>query len=185
MIERVITKGVKGCDGYREAVARMPEAADVDAVAAGGLAPSCFGRLGLVTRVSSREPGRVVHYVVALVPDDTVANGCGCSETMAKGVLMRSTALTCILNSAECDELEEQMRKETETMKSLILYGSQVKLTNAHKLVTGNGGYKQPAYYVRADVFNGDHSEALDKAMPLVGEVVLNTVPISEASARR
>ena len=64
------------------------------------------------------------------------------------------------------------------SMTSLILYGSQVKLTNSHKLVTGFNG--QPDYYVRVSHFNGSHKEALDKARPMPGEVVLNTVPIAE-----
>lgn len=111
MITRTITKGYKGCNGYREAIARLPEPADVDAVVAGGQAPSCFGHLGLVTRVSFREPGKYVHYFVALDDSDTVSNGCGCSERMAAGVLMRSTSLTFLLNSAECDDLEADMRR--------------------------------------------------------------------------
>lgn len=112
MIERVITRGTPGCEGYREAVARLPEAADVDAVVAGGQAPSCFGKLGLVTKVFAYEPGWKVHYFVALDESDTVANGCGCSNGMIKNVLMRSTALTFLLTSAECDELEAEMREE-------------------------------------------------------------------------
>jgi hypothetical protein len=62
-------------------------------------------------------------------------------------------------------------------MKSLILYGSQIKLTNAHKLVTGFTG--QPDYFVRATVTTDDISTALDCARPMVGEVVLNTVSIA------
>jgi len=65
-------------------------------------------------------------------------------------------------------------------VRSLILYGSKVKLTNSHKLVTG--WRNQPDYYVRVDTFNGDYPEALDKAKPMEGETVLNTVPLEETT---
>lgn len=65
--------------------------------------------------------------------------------------------------------------------KSLILYGSEVKLSNAHKCVTNP---QQPSYYVRADLFHGDHGQALDKARPIFGECVLNTVPIAHPLAQ-
>jgi len=72
-------------------------------------------------------------------------------------------------------------------MKSLILYGSRKKLTNAHKPVTvtreGQEIGRQPEYYVRADLFNGDIDEALDKAKPMEGELVLNTCPATDADA--
>jgi hypothetical protein len=64
-------------------------------------------------------------------------------------------------------------------MKSLILYGSPKKLTNAHKLVTVHTTFKQPEYYVRADLFHGGIDAALEKAKPMTGETVLNTVEIS------
>ena len=60
-------------------------------------------------------------------------------------------------------------------MKSLIIYGSQTKLTNVHKLVTGP---KQPKYFVRVNQFNGDMTQALEKAKPMTGETVLNTVEV-------
>lgn len=69
-------------------------------------------------------------------------------------------------------------------MKSIILYGSSVRLTNAHKPVTCCG---QPPYFVRAKVFNGDTVNALDTAhnevMP--GEFVLNTVVVPEPPTRQ
>lgn len=72
-------------------------------------------------------------------------------------------------------------------MKSIILYGSPTKLTNAHKPVhtvgnpnPPNGGKAQPAYYVRMEVVNFHFEEALDKAKPTPGEIVLNTVPIGK-----
>jgi hypothetical protein len=117
MKERIVTRGTPGCADYREAVARLPEASDVDAVVSGGQAPSCFGRLGLVTRVFAYEPGWRVHYYVALAADDTVGNGCGCSNSMVKNVLMRDVRLTGLLNSAECDALEEDMRAELAAKK--------------------------------------------------------------------
>lgn len=64
-------------------------------------------------------------------------------------------------------------------MKSLILYGSPHKLTKSHKLVTHQISSKLcpvPKYYVRAKVFHGDTLTALDKAKPLPGETILNTV---------
>lgn len=68
-------------------------------------------------------------------------------------------------------------------MKSLILYGSRVKLTNAHKLVTTQVNSpletNQPKYYVRAKVFNGDADTALLRSKPAVGETVLNTIEIA------
>jgi hypothetical protein len=69
-------------------------------------------------------------------------------------------------------------------MKSLIFYGSRVKLTNAHKPVHHHGGpmakgaEKQPEYFVRIKVYRGDCCKALDQAKPAVGEIVLNTVEI-------
>lgn len=69
-------------------------------------------------------------------------------------------------------------------MKSLILYGSRVKLTNSHKPVTvprdGQEIGQQPEYFVRAVVCNGDIDFALDHARPMVGECLLNTIPLAE-----
>lgn len=68
-------------------------------------------------------------------------------------------------------------------MKSLILYGSPTKLTNAHKPVTVGTvpprGQPQIPYFVRADTFNGDIDSALEHAKPMEGETVLNTVPVN------
>lgn len=66
--------------------------------------------------------------------------------------------------------------------KSLILYGAEQPLTNSHKLVTG--WRNQPEYYVRAETFNGDCREALDKSKPMEGETVLNTVDISKSQTQ-
>lgn len=70
-------------------------------------------------------------------------------------------------------------------MKCAILYGSPVKLTNAHKPVHTRGNPKpphgakpQPAYYVRMKIINDDIVGALNKAKPLHGETVLNTVEL-------
>lgn len=67
--------------------------------------------------------------------------------------------------------------------KSLILYGSPTKLTNAHKPVTVGTvpprGQPQPPYFVRAETFNGDIEVALDNAKPMEGEILLNTVPVT------
>jgi hypothetical protein len=69
------------------------------------------------------------------------------------------------------------------TVKSLIVYGSPTKLSNAHKPVhtasqPPKGGEKQPEYYVRIKVFNGPIEAALFSATPQPGETLLNTVPI-------
>lgn len=63
-------------------------------------------------------------------------------------------------------------------MRTATLYGSRVKLTNAHKRVNHNG--KQPPYFVRMTVRRMSLYEALEKAKPMLGEVVLNTVAIEE-----
>lgn len=66
-------------------------------------------------------------------------------------------------------------------MKSAILYGSPLKLTKAHKPVHNHGdigGNRQPEYFVRMDTVEGDVALAFDKAKPMTGETVLNTVPI-------
>ena len=72
-------------------------------------------------------------------------------------------------------------------MNSIILYGSMHKLTNAHKPVhsksTGGklrrGGFQQTPYYVRMKVVPFDMATALDKAKPMIGETVLNTIPLT------
>lgn len=68
--------------------------------------------------------------------------------------------------------------------RSAILYGSAWKLTNAHKpvyCVTPNpphGATKQRPYYVRMTVVNCGVEDALNRAQPQPGEIVLNTVPL-------
>ena len=100
-------------EALREIWARVPEQVDVDGVAVGSQAPSCFGRLGLVTAVYRRgcdfQGHAFVSYTVALSERDTVATGTGCSMSMKVGELIRSVALTGRLNSAECDALEHEM----------------------------------------------------------------------------
>lgn len=66
-------------------------------------------------------------------------------------------------------------------MKSYVLYGSPLKLTNAHKPVHSHGnigGNRQPEYFVRMDTVEGGMVQALDKAKPMVGETVLNSVQL-------
>ena len=58
--------------------------------------------------------------------------------------------------------------------KSFILYGARLKLTNAHKLVSHPD---QPDYFVRMKASRHPFSEAIEHAKPMVGEVILNTVP--------
>ena len=118
------TRTVEKKDQYgrvlRSAVAYLPDEQDVDAVAAGGQAPSCFGGVGLVTKVNyrgvcthpSRAGARFVGYTVAMGPRDTLENGCGCTASMTAGELVRSVALSGLLDSAKCDELERKMARE-------------------------------------------------------------------------
>lgn len=70
-------------------------------------------------------------------------------------------------------------------MKSLILYGSPIKLSKSHLLVTltdkhpvGVNSKPQPPYYVRASVSNWDYIDAIEHARPKKGETVLNAVPL-------
>ena len=79
------------------------------------------------------------------------------------------------------------MSKTTSPIRSIILFGSPTKLTNAHKLVTGNPkppprAKALPPYFVRAKAVNLDCVEALDRARKYIleGEVLLNTVPVEE-----
>jgi hypothetical protein len=68
---------------------------------------------------------------------------------------------------------------KSETVKALILYGSQEKLTRMHVQVAGHGsvgGHWQKPYFVRTDTFNGNCVDALEKASPMQGETVLNTI---------
>jgi hypothetical protein len=48
---------------------------------------------------------------------DTEQNGCGCSNSIKDGELVRTVALTGLLTSAECDALEEDMRAELAAKK--------------------------------------------------------------------
>lgn len=57
--------------------------------------------------------------------------------------------------------------------KTLILYGSSRRWTAAHKRVSYPS---QPDYFVRVETSPFNLLEALDKAKPRPGEVVLNTV---------
>lgn len=62
--------------------------------------------------------------------------------------------------------------------KFLALYGSPLKLSNSHKLVTHHG-FVKVVYYVRADIIEAeDLSDSLDKSQPQPGEILLNTVAI-------
>lgn len=67
-------------------------------------------------------------------------------------------------------------------MRAAIFYGSRVKLTNAHKAVhhatKPPTGEAQPPYFVRMVVRNMSMEDALDKAKPMVGETVLNSVEL-------
>ncbi len=74
-------------------------------------------------------------------------------------------------------------------MKSLIVYSSPTQLSPLHRFVQSTRidehGEVRPlpagehaSFYVRAEVFEGDVSDALDAANPLKGETVLNTIPL-------
>jgi len=115
MKEQIVSKGALGCAGHRQAVARVPDESDVLSLKAGDFAPDCFGRMSRVTRVFARSAdihGRAfVCYYCAMSARDTEENGCGCSASMKAGELVRTVALTGVLDSAQCDALEEEMRK--------------------------------------------------------------------------
>lgn len=114
MKERLIEQGAAGCAGYRSAWARVPSEDDVRNLQVGQLAPDCFGRLSRVTRIYHL--GRDIHgawfvcYYAAMNDRDTAENGCGCSASMKEGELVRTVPLTCLLTSAECDELERDLQ---------------------------------------------------------------------------
>lgn len=61
-------------------------------------------------------------------------------------------------------------------MNTLIIYGATEKLTPAHQLVFGLQGHKQ--YWIRIIPTKDDIDLALDRAKPLSGETVLNTVSL-------
>lgn len=90
------------------AVARMPSEADVRELKIGDLAPDCFGRLSKVTEIFARDVDihgdRFVCYYT-----EFGANG-SMSHSMKEGELVRTVPLTAALNSAECDQLESDMR---------------------------------------------------------------------------
>lgn len=88
--------------------ARVPEPSDIDAVAVGQLAPDCFGKLSKVTSVFHHEPGSHVCYYTHMGEGDPKP-GCGCSMSMKAGTLIRTVALTGVLNSIQCDNLEREM----------------------------------------------------------------------------
>lgn len=94
--------------------ARVPELADVENLQVGDLAPTAFGGLSEVTRIIYRgvdvNGKAYVGYMAAMSESDTPENGCGCSNSMKVGELMRSVALTGLLTSAECDALEAELR---------------------------------------------------------------------------
>lgn len=100
-------------------------------------------------------------------------------ETGLAPVLFGEMPDGLFLADASDREVEPQDPRVTEpatTMKSLVLYGSTMPLTNAHIRVTPF--FQQSLYYVRVETFNGDMQEALQKAKPMLGETVLNTVEI-------
>lgn len=59
--------------------------------------------------------------------------------------------------------------------KTLILYGSPKQYSAGHKRVHCSG---QPEYFVRVETSPFGLLEALDRAKPTKGEVVLNTVEV-------
>lgn len=99
----------------RKVYARMPELADVENLQVGDLAPDCFGKLAKVTRIFHRGTDingkRFVCYYTS-INDKDIALGNGYSGSMKVDELIRTVALTGIFTSAECDNLEEEMRKE-------------------------------------------------------------------------
>lgn len=66
-------------------------------------------------------------------------------------------------------------------MKTLIIYGSTVKLTPAHRLVFSSGALGQPQYWIRIIPTEGDIDIALENARPFPEETVLNVVALGGA----
>jgi len=60
---------------------------------------------------------------------------------------------------------------------TLILYGSTKRYSAEYKRVTNPDRLE---YYVRAELSSYDLKEALDRAKPRAGEVVINTVEIGK-----
>src|SRR4051812_46997647 len=88
----------------KSVLAYLPEAEDVLNLKVGDEAPDAFGKLNPVTKISIRGGDTYVHYYTKLSSNSEVSN------TMAVGSLMLSLHLTLLLNAAECDQLEEEMR---------------------------------------------------------------------------
>ena len=75
------------------------------------------------------------------------------------------------------------MRAGLNEKRVAVLYGSQTKLSNAHKLVSShgmpkNGGERQPEYYVRMKTFRTFMNELSDVQLPQpkAGETLLNWI---------
>lgn len=93
--------------------ARVPELADVENLKVGDGAPNCFGGFARVTRIFARSVDKngkaFVCYYAAMSERDTPENGCGCSASMKVGELIRTVALSGVLTSAQCDEIEREL----------------------------------------------------------------------------
>ncbi len=62
--------------------------------------------------------------------------------------------------------------------KSFILYSSLTQLTARHHTVfAGMPSIGNPRIYVRAELVDCDHNEAMDRVKPMEGETFLNCVP--------
>lgn len=59
-------------------------------------------------------------------------------------------------------------------MKSAVFYAARTKLTRKHN----QHGRQDNAVYVRMEVVNQDYPEAIEKAKPMDGETVLNSIPL-------
>jgi hypothetical protein len=74
-------------------------------------------------------------------------------------------------------------------MKTGVLYGSYVQLTPLHRIVQGTRRAKtasglepdsegNPNFFIRMDIVNDDVGPALDRARPMKGEFVINSIPL-------
>lgn len=98
---------------FRVVSARVPTRDDVTGIKVGDLAPDCFGKLSRVTRISYSGEDKsglaFVGYFTAMSDKDTPENGCGCSNSIKEGRLIRTVALTGLFNSSELDDIEARM----------------------------------------------------------------------------
>ena len=94
--------------GDRSATAFMPEREDIVNLRVGDMAPDCWGKMSKVVEISfvgeTCKGMPFVHFYTELSATSRV------SGSMVVGIVQRSMHLTGLLNSAECDAVEQEMR---------------------------------------------------------------------------